>query len=90
MNWFLCEQKDDGTYGDPIPLKGVTEFYHTRSRDSERKVISNELVDGFEGTLSCDMDYKAWKNFVWVAILNLKRSRKHLIQKNIWKRGETE
>lgn len=82
---YLARVNEDGSYGTPIKLEGMTEITPiTTSDESEEEYI--HLSHVCEGTITCDMDYKKWKDFVWTAILNLKRSERHLVSKNIWGR----
>ena len=83
---FYSKVNDNGTYGEPIKLENMTDFTLTSSPVSERNEVKNILADGFEGTLSLDFkNYTEWKEFIWKILLNLKRSEKRLISKNIWK-----
>ena len=81
--FYLAKVNDDGTYGEPIPVNEVKEITITSSDEQMPEVT----MPSFTGEISFEMPmgYKEIKNFVW-AILNLKRSEKHLVSKNIWGR----
>ena len=83
-DFFFAKLNEDGTCGEPIPVSGVKEITITSLDESMPEVT----MPSFTGEISFEipMDYKTFKNFVWVAILNLKRSTKHLVSKNIWNR----
>lgn len=81
---YLAKINEDGSYGTPVKLEGVVDITPITTSDDLPEVT----MPSFTGEISFEMpmDYKAIKNFVWVAILNLKRSKKRLVSKNIWGR----
>lgn len=81
-DFYLAYQNDDGTYGEPVRLTGVKSITIT-SPDH----VPDRTIDMFKGEFHCEMPftYDSWKRFAW-AILNLKRSTKHLVSKNILER----
>lgn len=80
-NFFFAKQNDDGTYGEPIKGEIVDLDFTTQGVGDP---IPMPDFMGME--VSVQLDYKQTKNFVWIFILNLKRSTKHLVSKNIWGR----
>ena len=78
---YLAKVNEDGSYGAPVKLEVVVDITPITTSDDLPEVT----MPSFTGEISFEMpmDYKAIKNFVW-AILNLKRSEKHLVSKNIW------
>lgn len=77
-DFFFARQNEDGTYGEPIQAKSINLNLTTQGVGDP---IPMPDFMGME--VSVQLDYKQAKNFVWKAILNLKRCRKHLISKNI-------
>jgi len=77
-NFFFEKQNDDGTFCEPIQAKNIELNLTTQGVGDP---IPMPHFMGME--VSFQLDYKQTKNFVWKAILNLKRCRKRLISKNI-------
>lgn len=80
-DFFFAALNDDGTYGEPIKAKIVD--LDLTTQDVGDPIPMPDFM-GME--VSVQLDYKQTKNFVWNFILNLKRSTKHLVSKNIWGR----
>lgn len=80
---YIAKVNEDGSYGTPVKLEGVVDITPITTSDDLPEVT----MPSFTGEISFEMPmgYKEIKNFVW-AILNLKRSEKHLVSKNIWGR----
>ena len=80
---YLAKVNEDGSYGTPVKLEGVVDITPITASDALPEVT----MPSFTGEISFEMPmgYKEIKNFAW-AILNLKRSKKHLVSKNIWGR----
>lgn len=78
-NFFFAKQNDDGTYGEPIKAEIVDLDFTTQGVGDPTPIPS--FTEGCE--LTFELDYKQKKDFVWNVILNLKRSTKHLVSKNI-------
>ena len=81
-DFFFAKLNEDGTFGEPIKAKAVNIDFTTQGVGDPIPMPS--FTEGVE--LSFRLDYKQTKNFVWKFILNLKRSTKHLVSKNIWRR----
>lgn len=81
-DFFFANVNDDGTYGEPIKAESVDLDFTTQGVGDPTPIPS--ITEGFE--LTFELDYKQTKDFVWNVILNLKRSTKHLVSKNIWGR----
>lgn len=81
-DFFFAKQNDDGSYGEPIKVEATDLNLTTLEVDDSTPIFS--FTEGMEG--SFELDYKQTKDFVWKVILNLKRSTKHLVSKNIWSR----
>ena len=81
-DFFFAKQSDDGTYGEPIKAEIVDIDFTTQGAGDPIPMPS--FTEGLE--LTFKLDYKQTKDFVWNFILNLKRSTKHLVSKNIWER----
>ena len=79
--FFFAKQNDDGTCGEPIKGKIVDLDFATQGVGDP---IPMPDFMGME--VSGQLDYKQTKDFVWNVILNLKRSAKHLVSKNIYER----
>lgn len=80
--FFFAKLNEDGTYGEPIKAKVVDLDITTQVEGDPIPMPS--FTEGME--LSFKLDYKQAKEFVWNVILNLKRSAKHLVSKNIYER----
>lgn len=86
-DFYFAKVNDDGTYGEPIKAE-VINLDNIVSEISDPS-LENHITwfDGDEVTIECgELDYKQLKEFVWAVILNLKRSEKRLISKNLVKR----
>lgn len=81
-DFFFVRQNENGTYGEPIQAKSIELNLTTQGMGDPIPMPS--FKEGVE--LSFELDYKQAKDFVWKIILNLKRSTKHLVSKNIWRR----
>lgn len=81
-DFFFAIKNDDGTYGEPIKREIVDLDLTTQWVGDPIPMPS--FTEGVE--LTFELDYKQTKDFVWNVILNLKRSTRHLISKNIWGR----
>lgn len=81
-NFFFAKLNDDGTYGEPIKAEVVDLDFTTQGVGDPTPIPS--ITEG--GELTFELDYKQKKDFVWNVILNLKRSTKQLVSKNIWGR----
>ena len=86
-DFYLAYQNDDGTYSKPKKWEGVLEITPITSSGEESDVEYIDLFTAEEITFS--LDYKQTKDFVWNVILNLKRSTKHLVSKNLVKGGDS-
>lgn len=82
-DFFFAKQNDDGTYGEPIKAEVVDLDFTTQGMGDP--IPNFMLWDGGEIQFSIDDPYKFMKEFAWT-MLNLKRSTKHLVSKNIWGR----
>lgn len=80
--FFFAKLNDDGSYGEPIKAEIVDLDLTTQGVGDPTPILS--LTEDMEMTF--ELDYKQTKDFVWNVILNLKRSTKHLVSKNIWRR----
>lgn len=79
-NFFFEKQNDNGTCYEPI--KGeIVELNLTTQGVGDP--ISMPDFTGM--VVTGKLDYKQTKDFVWNVILNLKRSTKHLVSKNLMK-----
>lgn len=81
-NFFFAKLNDDGTCGEPIKGKIVDLDFTTQGVGDPISMPS--FTEGV--VLTGKLDYKQTKDFVWNFILNLKRSTRHLVSKNIWGR----
>lgn len=81
-NFFFAKVNDDGTYGEPIKAESVDLDFTTQGVGDPIPMPS--FTEGV--VLTGKLDYKQKKDFVWNFILNLKRSTKQLVSKNIWGR----
>ena len=81
-DFFFAKLNEDGTYGEPIKAKVVNLDITTQVTGDPIPMPS--FTEGLE--LTFKLDYKQKKDFVWNVILNLKRSTKQLVSKNIWGR----
>ena len=81
---YIAKVNKDGSYGNPVKLEGVVDITPITTSDDLPEVTMPSFTG--EMTFEVPMDYNTFKNFVWVAILNLKRSTRHLVSKNIWGR----
>lgn len=81
-DFFFAKVNDDGTYGEPIKAEIVDLDFTTQGVGDLIPMPS--FTEGVE--LTFELDYNQTKDFVWNVILNLKRSTKHLVSKNIWGR----
>ena len=88
MTGFLfAKVNDDGTYGEPIKAE-VIDLDNIVPEISDTPLENNiTWLDGDEVTIEFELDYKQKKEFVWAVILNLKRSEKQLVSKNLVKNG---
>ena len=77
-DFFFAIANNDGTYGEPIQAKNIELNLTTQGVGDP---IPMPDFMGME--VSVQLDYKQTKDFVWNVILNLKRSAKHLISKNM-------
>lgn len=82
--FYFAQQNDDGTYGKPIKAEVVDISIKTTTQGVGEPIPNFMLWDGGEIQFSIDDPYKFMKRFAW-AMLNLKRSTKHLVSKNIVK-----
>lgn len=80
-NFFFAKVNEDGTYGEPIKAEVVDITPETQGVGDPTPMPS--FTEG--GELTFELDYKQTKDFVWGVILNLKRSTRHLVSKNILK-----
>ena len=87
MDFYYSKLNSDGTYGEPMKLEGVKDISVSTAPEPETNIINTITEkETYSGTVSLDFGtYTKWKEFVWRVILNMKRSEKHLISKNIWK-----
>lgn len=81
-DFFFAKLNKDGIYGEPIKAKIVD--LDLTTQDVGDPIPMPSFTEGVE--LTFELDYKQIKNFVWNCILNLKRSTKHLVSKNIFGR----
>lgn len=81
-NFFFAKQNDDGSYGEPINAEVVDIDFTTQGVGDP--IPNFMLWDGGEIHFSIDDPYKFMKEFAWT-MLNLKRSEKRLVSKNIAK-----
>lgn len=81
-DFFFAKVNDDGTYGEPIKAKSIELNLTTQEVDDS--IAMPPFTEDME--VSFELDYKQTKDFVWNVMLNLKRSTKHLVSKNIWGR----
>lgn len=81
-DFFFAKLNEDGTYGEPIKVEAVNLDITTQVEGDPIPMPS--FTEGVE--LSFELDYKQTKDFVWKVVLNLKRSTKQLVSKNIWGR----
>ena len=81
-DFFFAIANDDGTYGEPIQAKNIE--LNPTTQGVGDPIPMPSFTEGVE--LTFELDYKQTKDFVWNFILNLKRSTKHLVSKNIWGR----
>ena len=81
-NFFFARVNEDGSYCEPIQAEVVDLDITTQDMIDPPPIPS--FTEGVE--LTFELDYKQTKDFVWNVILNLKRSTKNLVSKNIWKR----
>ena len=82
-DFFFAKQNEDGTYGEPIQAKNIELDLTTQGVGEP--IPKFMLWDGGGIQFSIDDPYKFMKEFAWT-MLNLKRSTKHLVSKNIWGR----
>lgn len=82
-DFFFARQNEDGTFGEPIKAE-VVDLDFTTQRVGE-PIPNFMLWDGGGIQFPIDDPYKFMKEFAWT-MLNLKRSTKHLVSKNIWGR----
>lgn len=87
MDFYYSKLNSDGTYGEPMKLEYVKDISVTTAPEPETNILNTITEkETYNGTVSLDFgSYTKWKEFIWIVILNLKRSEKHLISKNIWK-----
>ena len=86
-DFFFAKLNEDGTYGEPIKSE-IVDFDLVRPGIVDEK--RNHHIDWLDGTeVTFELDYKQTKDFVWKFILNLKRSTKHLMSKNLVKGGDS-
>ena len=80
-DFFFAKQNEDGSWGEPIQAKNI-------ELDLTTQGVGDPIpMPDFMGMeVSGQLDYKQTKDFVWNVILNLKRSTKQLVSKNIWGR----
>ena len=86
--FFFAKLNDDGTYGEPIKAE-IIDFDNVVTGISDKPRDHRiSWISGDEVSIECELDYKQMKEFVWAVILNLKRSEKRLVSKNLVKGGE--
>lgn len=85
-NFYFAKVNEDGSYSEPIEAK-VTDFEFSAGIKEERKILFN-AVKWEEESIETELDYKSTKEFVWTVILNLKRSKKRFVTKNLIKEGD--
>ena len=85
---YIAVVKEDGTYGDPVKLADVKEIAPITASvpiaEEQESVYNFNPVEEVTFTFTPNDPYKFYKELAW-AILNLKRSSKHLISKNMIK-----
>lgn len=81
-DFFFAKLNDDGSYGEPIKAEVIDLDFTTQGVGDPTPIPSS--TEDME--MSFTLDYKQTKDFVWDVILHLKRSTKHLVSKNIWRR----
>lgn len=83
-NFFFAKLNDDGSYGEPIKAESI-DIDITTQAAGDPIPMPSFITEGVE--LSFELDYKQTKDFVWNVMLNLKRSTKRLVSKNLVKGG---
>lgn len=82
--FFYSKLNNYGSYGDPVPFEGIEDISITTSKN-DHETNDHETIDNiinWEYNFSIPLDRKAYKEIAWM-MMNLKRSQKRLVSKNM-------